>query len=97
MALAAPVAVLDKTNREPAEVVRMLAVTPGLLVDPLIAAAIPASVLLVESMTIEALDPPTAMFKVPVPIVAPELATGWERQAFGCREVFVRSRHRSPA
>ena len=54
----------------------MLALTPGLFGAALIAAAIPAGVSLVESMLIEAVEPPTAIVKVPVPTAEVALATG---------------------
>src|SRR5208337_2498780 len=50
IALAAPVAVPAMTSRAPAVVVMMLAATPGLLLAELIAEAMPANVLSVESM-----------------------------------------------
>ena len=50
MALAAPVDVPDSTKRAPSVVVMMLAETPGLSAAELIADAMPASVLLLESM-----------------------------------------------
>src|SRR3984885_1000188 len=78
MALAAPVAELDSTNREPSEAVRMLAVTPGLFGAALIAAAIPASVLSFVPMAIEEDAPLTVRVRVPVPIAVLELATGAE-------------------
>src|ERR1019366_10490345 len=57
----APVVVPDNTNRAPSEAVMMLALTPGLFGAELMAAAMPASVLSVESMLIEVDDAPTAV------------------------------------
>ena len=45
----------------------MLAVTPGLSAAPLMAAAMPDRVLLVESMLMVAVLPPVEMVRVPVP------------------------------
>ena len=56
----------------------MLALTPGLFGAELIAAAIPASVLSVESMLTVVDELPTAIVNVPVPMVVPDDATGWE-------------------
>ncbi len=47
-----------------------LALTPGLFGAELMAAAMPASVLLVESMVIAVDEPPTEMVRVPVPTAA---------------------------
>src|SRR5277367_3551024 len=69
-----------------------LAVTPELLAAELIADAIPASVLLVESTLIDVVEPPTAIVKVPVPTVEFALAMGCEvrlaevARLFTCRE-----------
>jgi hypothetical protein len=78
MAFEAPVAVPDKTSREPSVEVMMLALTPGLLVAPLMAAAIPASVLSLEVIAMVADVPPTLIVKLPVPMVVLELVTGAE-------------------
>src|SRR5208282_4184064 len=75
---AAPVVVPDSTSLAPSVAVMMLALTPGLFGAELIAAAMPASVLSVESMLIEVDDVPTAIVNVPVPTGVPELATGCE-------------------
>jgi hypothetical protein len=76
--LEAPVAVPDSTNREPKLVVRMLALTPGLLVALLIAATMPCRLLSLGSMAIEVDAPPTLIVKVPVPITVVSVATGCE-------------------
>jgi len=79
MVLAAPVAVPDNTSRAPSVAVMTLALTPGLLGAALIAAAIPASVSLDESMLIEVEEPPTVIDRVPVPTTASApAATGAE-------------------
>jgi hypothetical protein len=65
-----------------------LAVTPGLFGAELIAEAMPASVLSVESMLIDVDALPTAMVRVPVPIAVDELAT--------CAEVCVSAVARLP-
>ena len=57
------------TKREPPVVVITLALTPALGVE-LMAAAMPESVLSVESMVIAVEEPPTAMVSVPVPTAA---------------------------
>jgi hypothetical protein len=78
MAFETPVAVPDKTSREPSVEVMMLALTPGLLGDPLMAAAMPASVLSLDVMAMVDEVPPTLIVKLPVPIVVFELVTGAE-------------------
>jgi hypothetical protein len=78
IAFPVPVVVPVSTNLAPSDAVMMLALTPGFFDAPLMAAAIPASVSSVESMLIGTDAPPTAIVKVPVPIVVPELATGAE-------------------
>src|SRR5258708_19157859 len=78
MAFAAPVAVPVRINRDPPMVVIMLAVTPGLFAAELIAAAMPDSELLVESMVREMERDPTATVRVPVPTAAATLACGLE-------------------
>ena len=65
----------------------MLAVTPGLFGAELIAEAMPASVLLVESMVIEVEAPPTAMVSVPVPTTAAALDTGCRGQPCRGRQI----------
>ena len=74
IALAVPVWVPDSTRRAPSVVVRMLAVTPGLLGALLIAEAMPASVLSVPSIAMLAEVPPTVMSSVPVPTAVVALA-----------------------
>ena len=66
------------TSLEPAVVVRMLAVTPGLSGAALMAAAIPASVSLLESTLMVDVAPPTLIASVPVPIAVVEPATAAE-------------------
>ena len=56
----------------------MLALTPGLFGAALMAAAIPARVLSLESMVIGAETPPTESVSVPVPMATAEFATGVE-------------------
>ena len=63
------------TRREPSVVVITLALTPGLFGAELMAAAMPASVLLVVSMVMSAERPPTAIVNVPLP-TAPVLDSG---------------------
>ena len=67
--LPVPVAVPDSTSRAPSEAEMMLALTPGLFGAELIAEAMSASVLAVDGMLIEVEAPPTAMVKVPLPMV----------------------------
>ena len=94
MALAAPVAVPASTRRDPVVEVMMLAVTPGLLDAELIAAAMPASELLVESMVIAVDAPPTAMVRVPVPTAAALPAnTGFEVKVAEVARLFTCSEY----
>ena len=90
MALAAPVAVPAMTSRAPAVVEMMLAVTPGLLSAELIAAAMPASVLSVESILIDVEAPPTAIVRVPVPTTVEEPPTnGLDVSVAGVARLFT--------